>query len=78
MIPRVFLMSDIKTIPHPIKGINHFKRTKEQARQPFNRCHQVFCYVFHFKALANQHFKMARAEGLEPTAYGFGDRRSTN
>ena len=78
VIPRVCFKRRIKTIPHPIKRINHLKRTKRQARQPFNRCHLVFCYVLHFKGLANQHLKMARAEGLEPTAYGFGDRRSTN
>jgi hypothetical protein len=62
----------------PYQGDKSFQTHKRTSAATIQSLPPGFCYVFHFKALANQHFKMARAEGLEPTAYGFGDRRSTN
>jgi hypothetical protein len=44
--PRVLFPDDIDTIPHPIKGINQANRTKEQARQPFNRCDRFLAVYY--------------------------------
>jgi hypothetical protein len=40
----LFISCRIEAIPSPIKRINHIKRTKEQARQPFNRCSLILLY----------------------------------
>jgi hypothetical protein len=40
----LFILCRIEAIPSSIKRINHKSGTKEQARQPFNRCSLILLY----------------------------------
>ena len=53
-------------------------------QQGFAWLARKLCQPIHYNFLSNTvksyplHFSFARAEGLEPSTYGFGDRRSAS
>jgi hypothetical protein len=77
----LLILGDIKTIPPSIKGINHQKGHKTNRRGNYPIVARLCVFSLSVRRSCHQDLKqceLAGAEGLEPTAYGFGDRRSTN